>query len=75
MTVIRRVDPLTGDLVCLDLDTLRKVEVPADEALRLLRQQVGRCPVCGVDLDRHDGGTPCPDHQEPHQRSGHGGRR
>jgi hypothetical protein len=37
------------------------VRIPSDDALRLLRQQVGRCPVCGFDLDLHTGGKPCPE--------------
>jgi hypothetical protein len=55
---------MTGDLVALERDGSAYggavVRVPGDEALRLLRQQVGRCPVCGFDLDLHTGGEPCP---------------
>ena len=63
--VTRFVDQMTGDLVCVEQSGSgyggEVVRLPSDEALRLLRQQVGRCPVCGFDLGLHTGGKPCPE--------------
>jgi hypothetical protein len=56
--IVRNICPLTDRLVALDLETLTKVEVEPEEALRTLRLQAGRCAWCGFDLDRHKNG-PC----------------
>jgi hypothetical protein len=72
LTVTRHVDPLTGDLCCLDAETLSTARIPGPEALRTLRQQTGRCPWCGFDLDHHADARPCPEPARTGIFSAHG---